>query len=40
MFTAGAEGEEAVHGARADWLALTGATWTLVFAGATEQDPP
>ena len=37
VFTAGAEGEEAVHGARADWLALTGATWTLVFAGATEQ---
>ncbi|MFI6339957.1 PmoA family protein [Streptomyces sp. NPDC050535] len=37
VFTAGAEGEDAVHGSRADWLALAGATWTLVFAGATEQ---
>ncbi|WP_369245713.1 PmoA family protein [Streptomyces sp. R41] len=37
VFTADTEGEEAVHGARADWLALAGATWTLVFAGATEQ---
>nr|WP_151479874.1 PmoA family protein [Streptomyces albicerus] len=37
VFTAGTEGEDAVHGARADWLALAGATWTLVFAGATEQ---
>lgn len=42
VFTAGAEGEEAVHGRRADWLALAGSTWTLVFAGATEptrRDP-
>ena len=42
VFTAAAEGEEAVHGNRADWLALAGATWTLVFAGATEptrRDP-
>ncbi|MER5991182.1 MULTISPECIES: PmoA family protein [Streptomyces] len=42
VFTAGAEGEEAVHGHRADWLALAGSTWTLVFAGATEptrRDP-
>ncbi|MFF4351912.1 PmoA family protein [Streptomyces sp. NPDC001530] len=42
VFTAGTEGEEAVHGSRADWLALAGATWTLVFAGATEatrRDP-
>ncbi|MFE6485971.1 PmoA family protein [Streptomyces sp. NPDC057757] len=37
VFTAAAEGEDAVHGSRADWLALAGATWTLVFAGATEQ---
>lgn len=37
VFTAGTEGEGAVHGARADWLALAGANWTLVFAGATEQ---
>ncbi|MCX5597749.1 PmoA family protein [Streptomyces phaeochromogenes] len=37
VFTAGTEGEETVHGTRADWLALVGANWTLVFAGATEQ---
>ncbi|MFD3619175.1 PmoA family protein [Streptomyces sp. NPDC058676] len=37
VFTAGAEGEARIHGARADWLALAGATWTLVFAGATER---
>lgn len=37
VFTAGTDGEDAVHGSRADWLALAGATWTLVFAGATEQ---
>jgi len=37
VFTASAEGESSVHGTRADWLALAGATWTLVFAGATEQ---
>ncbi|WP_329408597.1 PmoA family protein [Streptomyces sp. NBC_00704] len=47
-FTAHARGEAAVHGARADWLALTGhgspraagsahgGAWTLVFAGATD----
>ncbi|MER6749781.1 MULTISPECIES: DUF6807 domain-containing protein [Streptomyces] len=42
VFTAGAEGESEVHGHRADWLALAGSTWTLVFAGATEatrRDP-
>ncbi|MEU6843196.1 PmoA family protein [Streptomyces sp. NPDC046716] len=40
--TAGAEGEDAVHGRPADWLALTGDGWTLVFAGATagtRRDP-
>ncbi len=37
VFTAGTEGEARIHGTRADWLALAGATWTLVFAGATEQ---
>ncbi|MEU8951680.1 PmoA family protein [Streptomyces sp. NPDC048489] len=37
VLTADAEGEEAVHGARADWLALSGEDWTLVFAGATER---
>lgn len=37
VFTADTEGEEAVHGTRADWLALAGTGWTLVFAGATEQ---
>ncbi|AZQ33912.1 oxidoreductase [Streptomyces cyaneochromogenes] len=42
VFTVDREGEAAVHGTRADWVALAGATWTLVFAGATEetrQDP-
>ncbi|MEH0543560.1 PmoA family protein [Streptomyces sp. B21-105] len=42
VFTADTEGEAAVHGARADWLALAGAGWTLVFAGATDatrRDP-
>ncbi|AYN41970.1 oxidoreductase [Streptomyces dangxiongensis] len=37
VFTAGREGETEVHGTRADWLALAGADWTLVFAGATEE---
>ncbi|WP_280887931.1 PmoA family protein [Streptomyces sp. LBL] len=37
VFTSGAEGEAEVHGARADWLALAGSTWTLVFAGATDR---
>ncbi|MFF8035391.1 MULTISPECIES: PmoA family protein [unclassified Streptomyces] len=35
VFTAGAEGVDEVHGRPADWLALAGSTWTLVFAGAT-----
>lgn len=35
VFTADAEGESAVHESRADWLALAGDGWTLVFAGAT-----
>ncbi|MFE6411417.1 PmoA family protein [Streptomyces sp. NPDC057837] len=42
VFTAGAEGEAAVHGRRAGWLALAGSDWTLVFAGVTEatrRDP-
>ncbi|MFF2517268.1 PmoA family protein [Streptomyces sp. NPDC058086] len=42
VFTADTEGEETVHGAPADWLALAGAGWTLVFAGATaatRRDP-
>lgn len=37
VFTADTEGEEAVHARPADWLALAGAGWTLVFAGATER---
>ncbi|MFF3562890.1 PmoA family protein [Streptomyces sp. NPDC002574] len=37
VFTADAEGETAVHGRTADWLALTGGPWTLVLAGATEE---
>lgn len=42
VFTADREGESAVHGGRARWLALAGAGWTLVFAGATKdtrRDP-
>ncbi|GAQ53444.1 PmoA family protein [Streptomyces acidiscabies] len=42
VFTASTEGEAEVHGTRADWLALAGADWTLVFAGATgltRRDP-
>ncbi|MBQ0830332.1 PmoA family protein [Streptomyces tagetis] len=42
VFTAGATGEAAVHGSRADWLALAGPSWTLVFAGGderTRRDP-
>ncbi|MGW2837565.1 DUF6807 domain-containing protein [Streptomyces sp. NPDC001493] len=42
VFSATREGEAAVHGARADWLALAGEGWTLVFAGATgdtRRDP-
>jgi hypothetical protein len=35
VFTDRAEGEEAVHGSRAPWLAMATDTWTLVFAGAT-----
>ncbi|WP_028812629.1 PmoA family protein [Streptomyces flavidovirens] len=41
-FTAAGEGEAAVHGRTADWLALAGDGWTLVFAGATartRRDP-
>ncbi|WP_030576907.1 PmoA family protein [Streptomyces anulatus] len=37
VFTADREGEEAVHGRTADWLALAGDGWTLVFAGADEE---
>ncbi|MDF3143813.1 MULTISPECIES: PmoA family protein [unclassified Streptomyces] len=37
VFTVDREGEQEVHGTRAPWVALAGSTWTLVFAGATEQ---
>nr|WP_202539128.1 PmoA family protein [Streptomyces sp. SID8379] len=37
VFTADDEGEDAVHGRPADWLALAGDGWTLVFAGATAE---
>ncbi|MEV7194847.1 PmoA family protein [Streptomyces sp. NPDC093510] len=37
VFTADTDGEEAGHAARADWLALAGDGWTLVFAGATAE---
>ncbi|MGW5659209.1 DUF6807 domain-containing protein [Streptomyces sp. NPDC003758] len=42
VFTADRQGESEVHGTRADWLALGGSTWTLVFAAATDdtrRDP-
>ncbi|WP_369197734.1 PmoA family protein [Streptomyces djakartensis] len=42
VFTADREGEAEAHGRSADWLALAGAGWTLVFAGATgptRRDP-
>ncbi|MEU6349457.1 PmoA family protein [Streptomyces sp. NPDC047072] len=37
VFTVDREGESAIHGTRADWVALAGDGWTLVFAGATDQ---
>ncbi|MCT4351963.1 PmoA family protein [Streptomyces sp. Je 1-79] len=37
VFGPEATGEGAVHGARADWVALAGRNWTLIFAGATEE---
>ncbi|WP_306322505.1 MULTISPECIES: PmoA family protein [unclassified Streptomyces] len=37
VFTADAQGEPAVHGRPADWLAMAGERWTLVFAGATAE---
>ncbi|MFV0136712.1 PmoA family protein [Streptomyces sp. HMX87] len=37
VFTADAAGEAEVHGRGADWLALVGSTWSLVFAGATDR---
>ncbi|MBT2379526.1 oxidoreductase [Streptomyces sp. CB00316] len=37
VFTATREGEGEVHGRTADWLALAGTGWTLVFVGATEE---
>jgi hypothetical protein len=35
VFSAGGEGEAAVHGRPADWVALAAEDWTLVFVGAT-----
>ncbi|EFL27098.1 conserved hypothetical protein [Streptomyces himastatinicus ATCC 53653] len=36
VFSAGGgEGEAAVHGRPADWVALAAEDWTLIFAGAT-----
>ncbi|MFE3516545.1 PmoA family protein [Streptomyces sp. NPDC059166] len=37
VFSTELDGEEAVHGRAADWLALAGDGWTLVFAGATDE---
>ncbi|MFG1810514.1 PmoA family protein [Streptomyces sp. NPDC049040] len=34
VFTADAAGEDAVHGRRADWIALAGEQWTLVLRAA------
>ncbi|MFF9143310.1 PmoA family protein [Streptomyces sp. NPDC014861] len=42
VFGPAGHGEEAVHGARADWVAMAGDGWTLVLAGATgttRRDP-
>ncbi|MFE1000774.1 PmoA family protein, partial [Streptomyces mutabilis] len=40
VFTADREGEREVHGTRADWLALTGDTWSRVVAGGPHPPPP
>ncbi|MFE5486168.1 PmoA family protein [Streptomyces sp. NPDC056527] len=37
VFGAEADGERSVHGRTADWVALAGQGWTLIFAGATEE---
>ncbi|WP_329164387.1 PmoA family protein [Streptomyces sp. NBC_01717] len=37
VFSGVGDGEEAVHGRVADWVAMTGDGWTLVFAGATDE---
>lgn len=37
VFSATATGEDAVHGSTAEWLALAGRGWTLVFAGGDEE---
>ncbi|WP_156724291.1 DUF6807 domain-containing protein [Streptomyces apocyni] len=37
VFTAHTEGEAAAHESAADWVALAGDGWTLVFAGGDEQ---
>ncbi|WP_405758400.1 PmoA family protein [Streptomyces sp. NBC_01420] len=37
VFGPTADGEEAVHGRAAEWVALRGDNWSLVFAGATEE---
>ncbi|MFJ7943559.1 PmoA family protein [Streptomyces sp. NPDC096354] len=37
VFSGIGDGEEAVHGRVADWVAMTGDGWTLVFAGATDE---
>ncbi|MCP8707815.1 PmoA family protein [Streptomyces sp. AC04842] len=42
VFTAETDGTDAVHGRTADWVALAGSAWTLVFAAATDatrRDP-
>ncbi|GAA2892187.1 hypothetical protein GCM10010517_56670 [Streptosporangium fragile] len=39
VFTADAEGEEAVHGSTAPWLAMASAEWTLVFVQRPDPVP-
>jgi predicted dehydrogenase len=39
VFTADAEGEEAINGNPAPWVALSGPNWTLVFAQIGSADP-
>ncbi|MFI5629928.1 PmoA family protein [Streptomyces sp. NPDC051664] len=37
VFSGIGDGEDAVHGRVADWVAMAGDGWTLVFAGATDE---
>lgn len=39
VFSGVGDGEEAVHGRVADWVAMTGDGWTLVFSRRDRRDP-